>query len=190
MPTQWFDFTNFPARVAECNRLDRQVTRLSDIRVRTNRPEDIANWEKAVERWYQYSGFDSDLLYIFESNRFLKALSSGEAEAKETAITFLEYDCYYFRSGYMKSKILVRLKHLELSRQEKTRLQRVICNAIVSPRPKCEFKYYARLLKTVGTPDFRQEIENLPISGTPWLKARRERCLWETYWARPHSPKG
>ena len=65
---------------------------------------------------------------------------------------------------------------------EVKRLQKVICNAIVSPQPKCEFKYYARLLKNIGTPEFRQKLQALPVPGLPYLKARQECCLQEVYW--------
>ena len=64
--------------------------------------------------------------YFFENQTFLTALSSGETDAKESAIKFLEFDPYYYRSGYIKSKLLVRLKNIKLSASEVKRLQKVI----------------------------------------------------------------
>ena len=178
----WFDFTDFSEKVAEMNRLYQLVDETSELR---DTPEGIARWEKAVERWWEFSGiYRDDKFYIFENDRFLASLSAGEAAAKECTMTFLELDPYYFRSGYIKSKLLVRLKHLELGTSEKERLRKIVVNAIVSPMPKCEFKYYARLLKNIGTPDFCRRIEALPIPETDWRKVRQICCLNEVYWEK------
>ena len=178
-----FDFTNFTAKVSELNRLHKSLHELSDLRWRTQKAEDIARWENAVRVWKEYSGFGEDTkFYFFESRDFLSALASGDADAKESSIRFLEFDPYYYRSGYIKSKLLVRLKNIKLSASEVKRLQKVICNAIVSQPPKCEFKYYARLLKNVGTPEFRAKLQNLSVPDLPYLKARLECCLQEVYW--------
>ena len=182
MSSNWFDFTNFPAGVETLQRLHRAVTETSDVRWRTKAPEDVVKWEEAVERWKDYSGWGDEKFYVFESDSFLTALAAGEADAKECAITFLEYDCYYFRSGYMKAKLLTRLKHLDLTQTETRRLQKVVCNAILSTRPKSEFGYYARLLQSIGTPLLRRRIESLPVPDIPWMKARQTRCLQEVYW--------
>ena len=178
-----FDFSHFTAKVSELNRLHKSLHELGDLRWRTQKAEDIVRWENAVRAWKEYSGFGEDTkFYFFENNDFLSALAAGNADAKESAIRFLEFDPYYYRSGYIKSKLLVRLKNIKLSASEVKRLQKVICNAIVSPQPKCEFKYYARLLKNVGTPEFRQKLQALPVPGLPYLKARQECCLQEVYW--------
>ena len=179
-----FDFTNFTARVAELNHMHKLVHELSDLRWRTQKAEDIERWEKAVKDWKEFSGFGYPEMkfYFFENQTFLAALSGGDADAKESAIRFLEFDPYYYRSGYIKSKLLVRLKNIKLSASEVKRLQKVICNAIVSPQPKSEFKYYAGLLKNIETPEFRQKLQALPVPGLPYLKARLECCLQEVYW--------
>ena len=180
-----FDFTNFAAKVAELNRMHKLIHELSERRWHSGKSEDIERWEKAVKDWKEFSGFGypETKFYFFESRDFLSALASGDADAKESAIRFLEFDPYYYRSGYIKSKLLVRLKNIKLSASEVKRLQKVICNAIVSQQPKCEFKYYARLLKNVGTPEFRQKLQALPVPGLPYLKARQECCLQEVYWS-------
>ena len=181
--TMQFDFTNFAAKVAELNRLHKLVHESGELRWRTQKAEDIAHWENAVRAWKEYSGFGEDTkFYFFERIDFLSALASGDADAKESAIKFLEFDPYYYRSGYIKSKLLVRLKQLKLNASEIKRLQKVVCNAILSPLPKREFKYYARLLKNVGTPEFRKELQNLSVPSVPYLKARQECCLQEVYW--------
>ena len=179
-----FDFTNFAAKVAELNRLHKLVHESSRLRLRTGKAEDITCWENSVRAWKEFSGFGypETKFYFFENQTFLAALSAGDADAKESAIKFLEFDPYYYRSGYIKSKLLVRLKNIKLSASEVRRLQKVICNAIVSQQPKSEFKYYARLLKNVGTPEFRQKQQALPVPGLPYLKARQECCLQDVYW--------
>ena len=179
-----FDFKNFTARVAELNRRYKELHDLSELRLRTGKEEDIARWELAVNKWKDFSGFGwpETKFYLFENREFLAALSSGDADAKETAIKFLEFDPYYYRSGYMKSKLLVRLKQLKLTASEVRCLQKVVCNAILSPLPKSEFKYYAGLLKNIGTPEFRAKLQNLSVPDLSYLKARLECCLQEVYW--------
>ena len=179
-----FDFTNFAARVAELNRLHKLVHELSDLRLRTQKTEDVERWEKAVRDWKEFSGFGYPEMkfYFFENQTFLAALSAGNADAKESAIKFLEFDPYYYRSGYIKSKLLVRLKHIKLTASEIKRLQKVVCNAILSPLPKSEFKYYARLLKNIGTPEFHLQLEKLTVPALYYLQERKNRCLQNVYW--------
>ena len=181
-----FDFTNFTAKVSELNRLHKLVHELSDLRLRTGKAEDIEHWEKAVRDWKEFSGFGypETKFYFFENQTFLAALSAGDAEAKESAIKFLEFDPYYYRSGYIKSKLLVRLKHIKLTASEIRRLQKVVCNAIVSRQPKCEFKYYAGLLKNIGSPEFHLQLEKLPVPALPYLQERKNRCLQDVYWRK------
>ena len=73
-------------------------------------------------------------------------------------------------------------KNIKLSASEIKRLQKVIYNAIVSRQPKCEFKYYARLLKNIGTPEFREKLHSLPVPTIQYLQERKECCLQEVYW--------
>ena len=182
--TMQFDFTNFAAKVAELNRLHKLVHESGELRWRTQKAEDIERWDNSVRAWKEFSGFGwpASKFYFFENKTFLAALSAGDADAKESAIKFLEFDPYYYRSGYIKSKLLVNLKHLKLTASEIRRLQKVVCNAIVSRQPKCEFKYYARLLKNIGTPEFRAKLQNLSVPDLSYLKARQECCLQEVYW--------
>ena len=179
-----FDFTNFTAKVAELNRLHKLAHELSDVRLRTGKMEDIERWEKVVRDWKEFSGFGypETKFYFFENQTFLTALSSGETDAKESAIKFLEFDPYYYRSGYIKSKLLVRLKHIKLTASEIRRLQKVVSSAILSPLPKSEFKYYAGLLKNIGTPEFRFQLEALSVPALPYLQERKNRCLQDVYW--------
>ena len=180
-----FDFTNFTAKVSELNRLHKSLHELSDLRWCTQKAEDIARWENAVRAWKEYSGFGEDTkFYFLESRDFLSTLASGDADAKESAIRFLEFDPYYHRSGYIKSKLLVRLKHIKLTASEIKRLQKVVCNAILSPLPKSEFKYYAGLLKNIGTPEFRLKLDALSVPALPYLQERKNRCLQDVYWRK------
>ena len=179
-----FDFAKFPAKVAELNRLHKLVHDLSELRWKSGKDEDIACWEKAVGDWKKFSGFGypGEKFYLFENEDFLAELSSGNTEVKKAAIKFLEFDPYYYRSGYIKGKLLVRLKNIKLSDSEAERLRQVVCNAIVSRQPKSEFKYYARLLKNIGTLEFYQRLQNLSVPEIPYIKARLECCLQPVYW--------
>ena len=187
-----FDFKNFSARVAELNRLHKELHDLSELRLRTGKEEDIARWELAVNKWKEFSGFfgcGETKFYFFENRIFLAALSEGESNAKEIAIKFLEFDPYYYRSGYIKSKLLVRLKRLKLTASEVRRLQKVVCNAILSPLPKIEFKDYARLLKNIGTPELFQKIQDMSVPDLSYLQDRKSCCLQKVYWKSSNSNK-
>jgi hypothetical protein len=50
---------------------------------------------------------------------------SGDPEAMETAICFLELRPYYFRSGYMFEDILRKCKRAPLSPEQASRLETV-----------------------------------------------------------------
>src|SRR5579863_4724212 len=56
----------------------------------------------------------------------LQRISSGEPDAIEAGICFLELRPYFFRSGYMFKDILRKCKHAQLSESQVFRLATVI----------------------------------------------------------------
>src|SRR5262245_27760110 len=63
-------------------------------------------------------------------DRSLKELKAGDAFAVELAVTFLEVDAMFFRSGYIKEELIQRLKNAELSASQVTRLGAAIINVV------------------------------------------------------------
>ena len=83
---------------------------------------------------------------------------SGLTEAIEIAIQFLEVDPYFFRSGYIKTDLLRRLKRAPLTKSQQQRLRNVILARISGPDRR-ELRDYCRLAAALATPAFRIELE-------------------------------
>jgi hypothetical protein len=56
----------------------------------------------------------------------LRRIGEGDSDAIETALVFLELRPYFFRSGYMREKLLRRLKHAALSGAQARRFDAVM----------------------------------------------------------------
>lgn len=56
----------------------------------------------------------------------LQQLQAGDTMPVEAALAFLEIRPYFFRSQYIRTKLLRRLKHLPLTTEQATRFQTVI----------------------------------------------------------------
>jgi len=85
-------------------------------------------------------------------------LRRGDAETVETAIRFLESDPYFHRSGYMKEKIIPRLKHVALTREQRDRLGRLIIESVETPWRR-EYRQYARLAGVLQLPTIARAME-------------------------------
>ncbi|HEY2841523.1 MAG TPA: hypothetical protein VGJ26_20355 [Pirellulales bacterium] len=64
----------------------------------------------------------------------LNALRNGDPEAVEKAIRFLEADPLFFRSGYIKEKLIGRLKQSSLSANQTNRIRIVVLRSLSSWR--------------------------------------------------------
>jgi hypothetical protein len=56
----------------------------------------------------------------------LKEIQAGDFSAIENALAFLEVRPYFFRSQYMRTKLIRLLKHAQLSRQQAERFQKFL----------------------------------------------------------------
>ncbi len=90
----------------------------------------------------------------------LQRLSASDLEAIETAITFLEVDPMFHRSGYIKQNLLRQLKRISLTEQQRCRLKDIVLTKI-SAGDSREFRAYARLAGYIADEDFCAAIENL-----------------------------
>ena len=91
----------------------------------------------------------------------MRRLSAHDPSVIEPAITFLEVDPLFFRSGYIKEDILKHLRKIDLQMDQKHRLQQVILARIRDPKTKREFRRYCQLAPYVNDPAFQQEIQKL-----------------------------
>jgi hypothetical protein len=56
----------------------------------------------------------------------LTRIAEGDTEAIEAALVFLELRPYFFKSGYMREKLLRRLKHVPFTKTQAQRFSAVV----------------------------------------------------------------
>jgi hypothetical protein len=88
----------------------------------------------------------------------MKNLKARHVEGLDIAITFLEDDPWFFRSGYMKARLLYYIAKIELSEDYKIRLRRIIIN-VVDHCYRLEFRSYSRLAKYVSDGSFIAQLQ-------------------------------
>ena len=113
---------------------------------------------------------------------FLHSLAEGHARIVESAITFLEADSWFFRSGYEKQNLILHLKRAKLSLSQRLRLGRVVLAAIdghaagvPANRDRREFRHYGRLACGVWSDMLDEEVTQRMQSPDPGI---RRRATW------------
>ena len=79
-------------------------------------------------------------------------------------LDFLEADPIFYRSGYMKQKLLRALKRRNLDHYEVERLQRIILAVVQKDDHRREFLHYCRAASNVDDAHFRAELSALEQS--------------------------
>jgi len=127
----------------------RRVTRRHD-------PADpaTATWEAAVARFHAAVA----VAYPPDFETIFSRLREGDPSSIESAIGFLEADPWFFRSGYVKAKLVKLIKRLPLKPEQVRRLQAVIVN-VVDGRDRREFRDYCRLARYIDGLELRQSLE-------------------------------
>jgi hypothetical protein len=92
-------------------------------------------------------------------------------------LDFLEADPVFYRSGYMKEKLLTELKRRKLDRREVERLQAIIINIIRTPDHRREFTDYCRVAAAIADVRFRSELEGLARSRSTPIALRASWAL-------------
>jgi hypothetical protein len=85
----------------------------------------------------------------------------------DVLIAFLERDPYTGCSGYLKEKILRRLKRAPLTETQKARLRAMLLAQVCKP-PRREARDYCRLAIVLDEPSFRQKLDRLEEVGGVW----------------------
>jgi hypothetical protein len=91
------------------------------------------------------------------------------------AISFLEADPYYFRSGYLKAIFLKHLKRSALAASHTKRLLNVLVDA-AQRRGTREFKYYCRLATRLYDPELVRQLQ-LIAEGPDEIAASRAKLM-------------
>jgi hypothetical protein len=103
------------------------------------------------ERYYEQLDIDSWVVELSER------LASGEPEAIEEALTLLERDPYFFRSGYARERVARRLARVELTPAQKARA-RAVALSTVDGRRHCPHPGVGRLARAVADNPLRREL--------------------------------
>ena len=137
------------------------------------RDKDRPAWSEACKAFHAYRPWwDS---YVEQIQRKRVISSQG---VLEFMITFLEVDPWFFGSGYLKEKMIQRLKQATLTEVQKARLRTVSLDAVLR-RPHREFKHYCRLARAVRTPDFVGNVERIAANPKDGAQRYRARSMLE-----------
>jgi hypothetical protein len=103
------------------------------------------------ERYYEQRDIDAWLTEL--DGRF----AAGEAAAAENALTFLEQDPYFFRSGYARERVARRLARVELAPLQKVRARGIVTSTVDGER-HCPQPGIGKLAKAVADNPLRREL--------------------------------
>lgn len=104
-------------------------------------------------------------------------LRSGDPAGMESAVSFLEADPWFFRSGYIKSQLIRYIKRPMLTEEYARRLQQVVL-ALVDRRDDRDFRAFCRLARKVDAPAQREQLTRRLTHDDPDIR-RRARWVLE-----------
>lgn len=101
-----------------------------------NRDKDIESWHKACAEFHSYESVITSMIdRVYDEKKF------SDQELLEFAISFLEVDPMFFRSGYIKEAILKKLKSSILNKSQRDRVINILIDAVRN-RGCREFRRY------------------------------------------------
>lgn len=113
-------------------------------------------WEEAALAWHAQR-YPTERLW---EDAFLTDLRASQRLAIEEAILYLEVDPWYFRSGYLKERLIRGLKAAELTGRDRRRLRNVIWR-VAGGKNRREYRNYCSLAAVVGDADLIQSLEEI-----------------------------
>jgi hypothetical protein len=129
-------------------------------------------WADACKEFHQ--SYDA-LAFPGGLDNEISGLKSGDASSIEMAVTFLEVDAMFFRSGYIKEELLTRLKNADLTSSQVQRLSAAILN-VVDDRDCREFRRYCQLARRLNSSDLANNLRARADAGDANI-ARRARWV-------------
>lgn len=123
---------------------------------RNRGPKEWKAWKDATSAWHAQR-YPTDKLC---ENAFLADLRASDRQAIEESILYLEVDPWYFRSGYLKERLIRGLKAACLTQPDRMRLRNVILN-VAAGKNRREFRDYCSLAAVVGDADLIRLLEDV-----------------------------
>ncbi|GAA5481801.1 hypothetical protein [Haloferula sargassicola] len=123
---------------------------------RNHGPKAWKAWEDAASAWHAQR-YATDRLW---EDEFLADLRGSDRQAIDEAILFLEVDPWYFRSGYLKERLIRGLKAAQLTERDRKRLRNVIWN-VAGGKNRREYRDYCSLAAVVGNCDLVRLLEDV-----------------------------
>lgn len=130
-------------------------------------------WITACQR---FSELYNQLAYPGGLEASLAQGSQGDSEAMELAVQFLEEDPWYYRSGYIKERLIQRVKQTSLSPDQRARLCNVILK-VVDSRDRREFRRYCGLAVVVRSPELVEALAHRVQVGDSGVRRRAQGVL-------------
>lgn len=104
-------------------------------------------------------------------------LKAKDIEGLEIAITFLENDPWFFRSGYVKQELITLICKVPIASSQQKRLASVVMNAIQG-HDRREFRMYCKLARRIVSDEMRREIKDI-VDGSTGDTNRRAQWVWD-----------
>ncbi len=101
----------------------------------------------------------------------LKEIQEIDGEWRENAVTFLEVNPRYFRSGYDKAQLLRYLKRADLSPKHKQRLKTVLLDVVGRPSG-VEFRQYCQFASRLASKELSSALTKLVKSDDEGVRRR------------------
>jgi hypothetical protein len=153
--------------VAKAHSLYNAAAQLSKMNPKD--PEIVA----ILERTHALVSEAMDAAYPPTFTEDCQKLRQGDSEGLKTALRFLEADPIFFRTGYVKSWLIRRIKPSMLTAAHRARLQQVVLH-MVDTRDDRDFRAFCRLACKVDGPELRTALAAREAALDPniWRRAR------------------
>ena len=113
-------------------------------------------WQDTASAWHAQH-YPTDKLW---EDEFLAELRASKRPAIEDTILYLEVNPWYFRSGYLKERLIRGLKSADLTPRDRRRLWNVVWNAAAGKNRR-EFRNFCSLATVIGDTDLIRQLEEI-----------------------------
>lgn len=114
----------------------------------------------SLARWFResttFGAYKADSLH--EWNLLIVRHVRTDEVMRNFAVAFLEVDPYHFTSGYLKARLLRRLRNCALSTSQRARLLAVLRDAVMR-RPWREYRDYCKLAVCIADESLLRDLE-------------------------------
>lgn len=106
-------------------------------------------WQRAAARFHGYESMLEPWLRHVETDAL-----SADSDLRDFVLAYLEADPDFFRSGYIKQRLMKKMKSARLEKRERARLSAIVIDALQRPEVRA-FKDYCRLAAAQCLSDVR-----------------------------------